>query len=62
MQDESTQSRQNEASIEVRVMDLPDVLESLETARALVERLRAERDEWENRYEELLARCGGTMP
>ena len=35
---------------------------ALEAAAAEIQRLRAERDEWEERYEDLLSRCGGTMP
>lgn len=49
-------------TVTVKVADLPEVKAALEAAERTIACLRRERDEWEERYEELLSRCGGTMP
>jgi hypothetical protein len=48
--------------VDVRVVDLPEVQRLLEVSAAEIDALKAERDEWEERYEWLLAQCGGTAP
>lgn len=49
-----------QANIVVR--DPPAVRAELDEAANTIERLRRERDEWEERYEDLLSRIGGTAP
>ena len=50
----------NAQTVTVRVGDLPEIQAAFEEAAQTIERLRAERVEWEQRYEDLLAQCGGT--
>jgi len=46
------------STVTVKVADMPEVRAALDAAAAEIARLRAERDEWEDRYYDLLSRCG----
>lgn len=49
-------------TVTVKVADLAEVTAALDEAADAVERLTRERDEWEERYDELLSACGGVWP
>lgn len=49
-------------TVEVRVMDAPEVIAALTEARKTIDRLRAERDEWERMYDLLLDSTGRCKP
>lgn len=44
------------------VDDVLDAVLPLVCAADRIAELERERDEWEERYDDLLSRCGGTMP
>ena len=48
--------------VTITVADLPEVIAAFKEMGDEIARLKAERDEWEERYEWLLAQSGGTAP
>lgn len=46
----------------VRILDMPQFKAAMLEVSELIETLTRERDEWEQRYEDLLASIGGTAP
>lgn len=50
------------STVEIKLLDRPEIQAALENAARTVEDVVRERDEWEQRYEDLLASVGGTAP
>jgi hypothetical protein len=48
--------------LEIRILDMPEFKAFADAVDAEIRKLEEERDEWQERYEELLAECGGVWP
>jgi len=49
-------------AVNVKATEIPAIVDAMRTMAADIERITAERDQWEERYYDLLSKCGGTAP